>query len=113
MAASDLPREELAAALAARRELGTEYEPALVESFLDRVDQTIDRRIQARLAEQASQAPPGPTAQFWLGITSVGAGIPITAIAGGTNGLSGLLVAWGGIAVVNLAYAIGTRRRPR
>jgi hypothetical protein len=52
MSNPELPREELAAVVEARRELGKEYEPALVESFIDRLDQVIDARIRAGLAER-------------------------------------------------------------
>ena len=48
-----------------------------------------------------------------LAVTSIGLGIPITAIClgttgGGTSGIVSMLIAWGGIASVNLA---DTRRR--
>ena len=33
--------------LEARRELGKEYEPALVESFIQRLNQVIDARVAA------------------------------------------------------------------
>ena len=37
-------REELQAHVAARRELGPEYEPELVDSFLERVEGKLDQR---------------------------------------------------------------------
>jgi hypothetical protein len=42
MAKSGLPKEELAAAVAAREELGEEREPELVAGFLDRIEREID-----------------------------------------------------------------------
>ena len=55
----------------------------------------------------SDKAPPG------LAVTSIGLGIPITAIClgttgGGTSGIVAMLIAWGGIAAVNLA---DSRRR--
>lgn len=44
-----------------------------------------------------------------LAITSLGVGIPLTAIAASEAGLPGLIVAWIGIVCVNAAYA--SRRR--
>ena len=44
-----------------------------------------------------------------LAIASLALGIPLTAIAMGTEGLPGALICWGGIALVNLADAL--RRR--
>ena len=46
-----------------------------------------------------------------LGIVSLGVGIPISAISAGIADLPGLLVAWGGIAAVNVAHALQSRRR--
>lgn len=49
-------KKELDATLQARRELGEEYESALVDSFLEKVDQRIDgaveRRVRRQMAEQ-------------------------------------------------------------
>lgn len=46
-----------------------------------------------------------------LAYASLGLGIPISAVAGGTAGVVGLVVAWAGIAAVNIAAVIGARRR--
>ncbi len=45
-----------------------------------------------------------------LAITSIAVGIPISAIAGGTAGLAGLVVAWIGIVGVNLAFSWSQRK---
>ena len=44
-----------------------------------------------------------------LAITSLGVGIPLTAIASAQAGLPGLIVAWVGIVGVNAAYATSRR----
>jgi hypothetical protein len=103
-------RSELRAAVEARRELGPEYEGALVESFLERLDRDIDRRIDARATEAPQRRRPSSDPSLPLALGSLGMGIPISGIAGGTGGIGGLLVAWGGIAAVNIAYAWGRRR---
>jgi hypothetical protein len=119
MSNPDLPRDELAAVLEARRELGKEYEPALVESFIERLDRVIDARVQAGLAERARSdvnRAESLRGQVQLGIGSLALGIPITAIAGGTGGVWGLVACWSGIAAVNLGYALSRLRaqqRPR
>lgn len=107
-------REELEAALGARRELGRDYEDALVESFLDRIDRRVDERARTaveRSAPRRAAAPAqtGPPLQFVLGVVSLGTGIPITAIAGSTAGTGGLLLAWTGIVGVNVAHALSRR----
>jgi len=102
---------DLEATLAARAELGREYEPALVEAFVERLDATIERRVSAEVALRVPE-PEDPRLPFTLAIVSLGTGIPISAISAGTEGLRGLLVAWGGIVGVNAVYAL-SRRRPR
>lgn len=122
-------RKELDATLRARRDLGEEYEPALVESFLDKVeerlDATVDRRVSRRLAEQQMTAvrggPPrqGPSdsfgERFGFGIVTMILAIPLTAIGVANAQLPGLVVTWLGIVGVNAAHAAHLwhrRRRP-
>ncbi len=103
----EIERSEVEAALAARRELGTDYDDAFVEQFADRIEQV----VQARAA-----AVPSPLEddsggrQFVIGVVSLGTGIPITAIAGGIADLPGIITAWIGIVGVNVAHALSTRR---
>ena len=115
-------KKELDATLQARRELGEEYESALVDSFLEKVDQRIDgaveRRVRRQLAEQqmvvarGSRAPKPPTdswgERFGFGIVSLVLAIPLSAIGGGIAHLPGLLVAWAGIVGVNAFQAVRT-----
>ena len=72
MTASD--REELQAALAARRELGREYEPALVDSFLERVEKQLERRSGGVGQREHRMVTP-------LILGSLGLAIPLLAIA--------------------------------
>jgi hypothetical protein len=124
-------RKDLDATLHARRELGEEYESALVESFLDKVDQRIDaaveRRVRRQFAEQqmaAARDARSPSAtdswgeRFGFGIVSLVLAVPLSAIGGGVAGLRGLLVSWLGIVGVNAFQAVRTspevfRRRGR
>ena len=124
-------KKELNATLQARRELGEEYESALVDSFLEKVDQRIDgavdRRLRRQLAEQQmvtarGARSPRPTdsfgERFGFGIVSLVLAIPLSAIGGGVAHLPGLLVSWVGIVGVNAFQAARThpdlfrRRRP-
>ncbi len=111
-------KKELNATLQARRELGDEYESALVDSFLEKVDQRIDgaveRRVRRQMAEQQMVVArgtrgPKPTdswgERFGFGIVSMVLAIPLSAIGGGIAHLPGLLVAWVGIVGVNAVQA--------
>lgn len=112
-------KKELDATLHARRELGEEYESALVDSFLEKVEQrldgAVDRRVRRQLAEQqmvvarGSRSPQGATdswgERFGFGIVSLVLAVPLSAIGGGVAHLPGLLVAWAGIVGVNVVQA--------
>jgi hypothetical protein len=103
MAQEPVTREEVAAMIAARGELGPEMEPAVIDSFLERVEAAAEKRAVAKppaVRERASGVGAG------LAIVSLGTGIPITAIAGEQGGVAGIALAWLGIVGVNLAHAL-------
>lgn len=114
-------KKELNATLQARRELGEEYESALVDSFLEKVDQRIDgavdRRLRRQLAEQQMVTARGARSpkstdsfgeRFGFGIVSLVLAIPLSGIGGGVAHLPGLLVTWVGIVGVNAFQALRT-----
>ncbi|GAA1018133.1 hypothetical protein Aple_089550 [Acrocarpospora pleiomorpha] len=111
---TSLPRDDLRATLEARRDLGPEYEDALVDSFLEKLDSEITARVRAEVAVHQSKAgvkPPKPdNSHIPVALGSLGIAIPLTAIAAGNAGTPGLFLAWGGIVLINLAYALGRRR---
>lgn len=120
MTAADLTPQEIAAALAARRELGPEYEDPIAASLADRVEREIAARVGVATNPPAAQAPAVARQRDqnsfdsrWIATTSLIAGIPITGIVAGTSGgnVFAIAVAWGGIALVNMAHALGRRHR--
>jgi hypothetical protein len=128
---TDETRDDLRAAVAARRDLGEEYEPEVIDAFMDRLDARIAGRVDQELAArsatapypyqnqnqyQPSQVPPAPhkgdSAATWVALASLVLGVPITAVATDNAGIFGAMVAWAGIATVNVAHAIGRWGRP-
>ena len=99
MTASD--REELQAALAARKELGREYEPALVDSFLERVEKQLERRPGGEGQREHHMVTP-------LILGSLGLAIPLLAIASAAAGLAGIALVCAAIVSVNV---VAMRRR--
>jgi hypothetical protein len=107
-------RREVQAALGARKELGFEYEEAIAQGLLDRVNQLAlmraaeIRREAERVDHVAAAEKESRHQRFVLGIISLGAGIPITAISAGAvePSLAGVLVSWAGIVGVNIAAAL-------
>lgn len=113
----DVDRDEIEAVLETRRELGAHYEPALVDSFAEKIERAIDARVAERSGGRSIQQPVDAKAheaagnrQMILGFVSLGAGIPISAIAGDEGNVVGLIVAWAGIVGVNVAHAWQNRR---
>ncbi|NUP38142.1 MAG: hypothetical protein HOY76_14285 [Streptomyces sp.] len=111
-------RDDLQATLDARRDLGPEYETALVDSFVERLDAAIAARVHAELhGEQHGPAPARPkqhnsgAAMIPIALGSMGIGIPLTAIAASNAGLVGLTITWIAIVVINVAAAAAIMRR--
>jgi hypothetical protein len=92
-------RREVEAALEARRELGNEYEPELVEAFLD--------KIEKRLEERRGPARPEPRrgAITPLALGSIFAAVGATAIATGNDAAWVVPIIWLAIVLVNVAVA--------
>ncbi|TGB14117.1 hypothetical protein [Streptomyces sp. MZ04] len=121
MEASDAElKKELDATLHARRELGEEYESALVDSFLGKVEQrldgTIDRRMRRHMAEQQMVVARGSRApnsavdswgeRFGFAVVTLILAIPLSAIGAANAELPGLLVTWAGIFGVNAVHSM-------
>ncbi|GAA1572740.1 hypothetical protein GCM10009789_27860 [Kribbella sancticallisti] len=104
--AADEVRKDLRAAVAARQELGPEYEAEIIESFLEKLDAARVARQPGEAAQpvqpvqQSRETDPGGLA---LAIVSVAAGIPITAIAANMEGTFAMIICWGGLVGINLA----------
>ncbi|MEU6485051.1 hypothetical protein [Streptomyces sp. NPDC046887] len=124
--------KELDATLSARRDLGAEYEPALIESFLEKLDQrmeaTVDRRVRREVAEQRIGAVRGSRSggsaeaslsgfgeRFGFAVVSLVLAVPLSGIGAGAAGLGGLMTVWAGIVGVNVAQTLrdGPIRRRR
>jgi len=85
-------RHELAATVAARRELGPAHDEELIAGFLDRIEKEIDKRVDKRLAQR------GPRRSA-VGPEQLGIAVPLIIVAGIFGG------AWG-IAAVAAALVI-------
>lgn len=111
-------KKELAATLDARRELGPEYEAALLDSFVEKVDTQVRRRLaEERLSAARPQRSAEPVdgnfgERFGFAIITLVLAIPLSAIGAAEANLSGLIVAWVGILGVNYVHAAKFRRRP-
>ncbi|WP_327189586.1 hypothetical protein [Streptomyces xinghaiensis] len=113
-------KKDLNATLHARGELGPEYESELVDSFLEKLDGAVDRRVRRQLAESQmvvarGSRPPGAREgcgdsfgdRYGFGIISLVLAVPLSAIGAGVAGLPGLIVSWIGIVGVNAVHGSG------
>jgi hypothetical protein len=100
---TDSLSHEVEATLRARQELGQALEPQLVDRFVERVEQEIERRAQELAARKRQPAPHHSITPLALG--SLGIAIPLIAVADSTAGVIAVCIA---IVLVNLLWA--TRR---
>jgi hypothetical protein len=120
VSSSSFSRDEIRAAAETHRELGPDYQEAVIESFLDKVGKEIDARVDERLGRGRPDWRPPPKAPkhyqgTGLAVVSMVLGIPLTAIvvtAGSHPGLAGLLIVWAAIVAINVAYAVRLRPPP-
>jgi hypothetical protein len=107
MSTSELPREDLAASLAARRELGPDYDAAFVDAVAERIEQaTAVRRPVVAEIEKGERAM-----TLTVACVSLGVSIPTSAIAAVNAGLAGLAIVWLALVAINVAFALRPRRR--
>ena len=113
----DLERTEIEAVLETRRELGSTYDAALVDSFADR----IEAAVLARTAQEVSHRQQGDRThgsagvrQLALAVVTGAVGIPVTAISLNSpeqdvTGLLAMLIGWSGLVGINIAHAWQSR----
>ncbi|MGW6983089.1 hypothetical protein ACWGE1_27260 [Streptomyces sp. NPDC054932] len=114
-------KKEFDATMDARRELGPEYEAALVDSFVEKVDTQVRRRLAEERLSAARGDGRSPAAagdgnfgeRFGFAIITLVLAIPLSAIAVTQAGLAGLIVTWMGIVGVNFIHTNKRRRGTR
>lgn len=88
MSGDVVPKDELASAIEARRELGDEMEPAIIDAFVARIEQRLADR--AEQSESALQRKRDHQKEMVLG--SMGISVPLMAFAAIFAGLAGVVV---------------------
>lgn len=100
--ADDELRQDLLAAYAASRELPSSQERAIVMSFLERLDQTLDARIDARLNEMIKRKKLKQSNPAAVVAASLALSIPLLAIAGEQGGPLGIIAVVAAVLILNL-----------
>jgi hypothetical protein len=96
-----VPRDELRATIEARKELGEEAEPALIEAFVDRIERELSNR--QRESEQSLRRKREHQKEMVLG--GMALSIPLFALAAIFTGLAGVIVVCAALAVIAFATA--------
>jgi hypothetical protein len=96
MSEPSVPRDELEAAIEARKELGAELEPAMIDSFVERIERRLVERDEQR--EQALKRKRSHQKEMVLG--AMGLSIPLMAIAAIFAGLAGVIAVCTALVVV-------------
>lgn len=96
-----VPREELQAAIEARRELGAEMEPAVIDSFVERIEKQLAARSDE--SERALRRRRDHQKEMILG--AMGISVPLFALAAIFTGLAGVIVVCATLAVIVVVAA--------
>ena len=104
MAERAVSRDEVEAAVAARRELGDELEPAVIDGFVERIEQRLAARDDQ--SERALVRRRNHQKEMTLG--SMAISIPLLAIAAVFTGLAGVIA----VCVALVAIAAISARQP-
>ena len=94
-----MPKEELEAAIEARKELGEEMEPAIIDGFVERIEKRLAERGDA--SEKALRQRREHQKELILG--SMGIAVPIFVVAAIFTGLAGVIAVCAALAVVAIA----------
>jgi small-conductance mechanosensitive channel len=94
-------REELQAAIGARKELGAELEPAVIDAFVER----IERRLGERGTTGENELRRKRAHQKEMVLGTMGISIPLLAIAAIFTGLAGVIVVMAALAVIGVVSA--------
>ena len=96
-----VPKDELHAAMEARRELGDEMEPAAIDAFVAR----IERRLADRSAEGERALKRKRDHQKEMVLGAMGISVPLFAIAAIFTGIQGVVAVCVALAVIAIVSA--------
>jgi VIT1/CCC1 family predicted Fe2+/Mn2+ transporter len=97
-----MSKDELQSAIQARRELGDEMEPAVIDAFVERIERRLADRAED--SERALQRKRNHQKEMVLG--AMGISVPLFAFAAIFTGLPGIIV----VCVALVAIAVVTAR---
>jgi hypothetical protein len=94
-----VPKDELQAAIEARKELGAEMEPAVIDAFVER----IERRLAQREGESERSLKQKREHQKEMVLGAMGISVPLFALAAIFTGIAGVVAVCAALAVIAIA----------
>ena len=91
-----VPKDELRATIAARKELGEDMEPALIDSFVERIEQ----RLAARESQTEKSLEKKREHQKEMVLGAMGISVPLFALAAIFAGIAGVIVVCATLVVI-------------
>jgi hypothetical protein len=91
-----VPKDELQAAIEARKELGAEMEPAVIDAFVER----IERRLAQRESESERSLKQKRDHQKEIVLGAMGISVPLFALAAIFTGIAGVVAVCAALAVI-------------
>jgi Flp pilus assembly protein TadB len=101
-----VPKDELRATIEARKELGEDMEPALIDSFVERIEQRLAER--GGESEKSLQKKREHQQEMMLG--AMGISVPLFALAAIFAGLAGVAVVMIALVLIEVLIAVVTAR---
>ena len=102
MSEGAVPKDELEAAIEARKELGADMEPAIIDGFVERIEHRLAERDQER--ERSLKRKREHQKEMVLG--AMGISVPLLAIAAIFTGLAGVIAVCAAIGVIAIATSL-------
>jgi hypothetical protein len=94
-------KDELQAAIEARKELGPEMEPAVIDAFVER----IERRLAARAGESEQSLRQKREHQKEMVLGAMGISVPLFIVAAIFTGLAGVIAVMAALIVIAIVSA--------
>jgi hypothetical protein len=91
-----VPRDELEAAIEARKELGADMEPAIIDGFVER----IERRLAERETESERSLRAKREHQKEMVLGAMGISVPLFVVAAIFTGIAGVIAVCAALAVI-------------
>ena len=96
-----MPKDELRATIEARKELGEDMEPALIDSFVERIEQ----RLAQRGGESEKSLEKKREHQKEMVLGAMGISVPLFALAAIFAGLAGVIVVCAALVLIAVVTA--------